>query len=198
MSETPEIRIEMRSNPLYLSGAREMVGAIARRLCFSDEACGQIALALDEALCNVIRHGYQRRADGPIWISIYPITPPAGSDAPDAARDRPAGHRRSGAGGLGGECDSPATALTIVIEDEARQIDPELIRSRDLDQVRPGGLGVHIIRAVMDEVRYEKRDGLGMRLIMTKYRAEAGEPMAGAAGASSAGRGGGATEQADG
>lgn len=150
MSERPEIRIEMRSNPLYLSGAREMVAAVARRLLFSDEACGQIALAVDEALCNVIRHGYAREAHHPIWISLIPV------------------------GGVAqpGSTVHPTQALKIVIEDEARQVDPTTIRSRNLEDVRPGGLGVHIIKAVMDDVTYEQRDGRGMKLTMIKKRVE--------------------------
>lgn len=144
MIERPHIRVEMLSNPLYLSGARELVAAVADRLGFSDEACGHIKLAVDEALCNVIRHGYDRRPDGPIWLTLQPLGPACCGDSGDTA------------------------GLQIVIEDEARQVDPEQIRSRDLDEVRPGGLGVHIISEVMDEVRYEKRDGAGMRLTMLK------------------------------
>jgi anti-sigma regulatory factor (Ser/Thr protein kinase) len=49
-------------------------------------------------------------------------------------------------------------------------VDPATIRSRDLDDIRPGGLGVHIIHEVMDEVRYERRDSRGMRLTMVKQR----------------------------
>ncbi len=148
MDERPEIQIQMLSNPLYLSGAREMVSAVARRLCFSEEACGQIALAVDEALCNVIRHGYERASDRPIWIGLWPL---------------------GGVGELDGD-ECPTHALRIVIEDEAKQVDLDLIRSRDLEEVRPGGLGVHIIRSVMDDVRFEHRESVGMRLTMTKNR----------------------------
>lgn len=159
-ARNPEIRIELRSNPLYLSGAREMVAAVARRLGFTDEACGQIALAVDEALCNVIRHGYDRASDRPIWISLWPVGSLALSDG----------------------CSCPITpeanieALRIVIDDEARQVDPSVIKSRNLEDVRPGGLGVHIIRAVMDEVSYERRDVIGMRLTMIKRRMTARAP----------------------
>jgi len=68
----PHVKLEMMSQPRYLSGARDMVAAIARRLGFHDSECGQIALAVDEALCNVIRHGYDRAPDKPIWLSIWP------------------------------------------------------------------------------------------------------------------------------
>lgn len=149
MSETPQIRIEMRSNPLYLSGAREMVSAVARRLGFDEEACGQIALAVDEALCNVIRHGYNKRTNEPIWISLYPVGGQPGTGATDPGK---------------------TDAIRIVIEDEAEQVDPARIRSRNLDEVRPGGLGVHIICSVMDSAVYERRNGKGMRLTMIKNR----------------------------
>lgn len=156
MSHGPHIRLQMTSDPRYLSGARELVSAVARRLGFTEEGAGQVALAVDEALCNIIRHGYDRRTDKPIWLSL---------EALETVPGRPRG-------------------LTIVLEDEARQVNPETIKSRDLDEVRPGGLGVHIIRQVMDDVRYERREGTGgMRLTMTKRIAEEQKPTPTAPGA---------------
>lgn len=148
-TDRPAIRLELTSDPRYLSGARELVAAVAERLGFSDEACGHLKLAVDEALCNVIRHGYDRRSDGPMWLSMWPI----------------------------GSASSP-TGIRIQIDDEARQVEPAQIKSRNLDDIRPGGLGVHIIYQLMDEVRYEKRESVGMRLTMVKmkqaHRAEGG------------------------
>jgi anti-sigma regulatory factor (Ser/Thr protein kinase) len=139
--EAAHIQVEMRSDPRYLCGARELVSQVARRVGFDDLGCARLALAVDEALANVIRHGYQSQTDRPIWISIWPLRDDAGEP----------------------------TGLKVVIEDEAKHVDVEHIKSRDLDDVRPGGLGVHIIREVMDEARYEKRDGRGMRLTLIKY-----------------------------
>lgn len=133
----PHVTVEMLSNPVYLSGARQLVSSVAQRLGFDEMSCSQIALAVDEALCNVIRHGYDRALDRPIWLSLWPV--------------------EEGRGGL-----------RIVIEDEAKQVDLDAIRSRKLEDVRPGGLGVHIIREVMDEVKYERREGAGMRLTLVK------------------------------
>ncbi len=45
--------------------------------------------------------------------------------------------------------------LTIKIIDFAEYADLESIKSRDLDDVRPGGLGVHLIHQVMDYVEYK-------------------------------------------
>lgn len=147
----PHMRIEMLSCPKYLAGARELVASLARRLGFEESAACQIALAVDEALANVMRHGYQRREDQPIWMSIWQLgdQAPNPDDAP-----RPDDDTRPG--------------LRIVIEDRGRQADPQTIKGRDLDDIRPGGLGVHIIRQVMDQVLYEKRDGGGMRLTLVK------------------------------
>ncbi|TVS01798.1 MAG: ATP-binding protein [Phycisphaerales bacterium] len=136
---TAHIKLELLSDPIYLSGAREMVSAVSRRLGFDEVTCCQIALAVDEALANIICHGYNRRTDGKIWLYLWP-----GDGAPGSPTVR------------------------IVIEDEARQVDIEKIKSRDLKDVRPGGLGVHIIKEVMDEVVYEKRQKTGMRLTMAK------------------------------
>ncbi|MEM9066169.1 MAG: ATP-binding protein [Planctomycetota bacterium] len=137
----PHIHLRVCSDPLYLSGVRDMVGAVARRLGFDDLGCSQIALAVDEALCNVIRHGYESAADRPIWISLWPEA-------------------------LGAEGASPG--ITLLIEDEAKQIEPDQIKGRELEDIRPGGLGVHIIREVMDEVEFAKRERVGMRLRLVK------------------------------
>ena len=58
--------------------------------------------------------------------------------------------------------------LRIEIEDEGRQVDPSEIKSRDLSEVRPGGLGVHIMREVMDVCEFTTREESGMRLVLEK------------------------------
>lgn len=173
MSQPAEIRVELRSNKLYLSGMREMVASVARRLGFGDEACGQLALAVDEALCNVIKHGYGNATDKPIWITLHPL---GGVGTPESLSNGT----------------NPTTGLKIVIEDEARQVDLAVIKSRNLDDVRPGGLGVHIIQEVMDEAKYEKREKVGMRLTMTKLRKTPSPAKAGSGGAGTGGAGKGA------
>ncbi len=141
MSQRPDLRVEMVSNPRYLCALRELMTALARQLEFTETQCSQIALAVDEALANIIRHGYDNATDRPITLSITPYV--------DSAA---------------GQC------VRIVIEDEARQVEPSTIRGRDLADIRPGGLGVHIIREVMDQAVYERRESVGMRLTLVKSR----------------------------
>lgn len=156
----PHLRLAFLSHPLFLSATREMVSAFANRIGFTDEACGQLALAVDEAICNIIRHGYGRQSDRPIWLSVTAVGGLANPEAPDA---------------------NPCTGLLVVLEDEAKQVDLSRIKSRDLDEIRPGGLGVHIIQQVMDEVRYEHRGPVGMRLSMFKRRVGPAPSAGGAA-----------------
>lgn len=59
--------------------------------------------------------------------------------------------------------------LIIRIYDFAEKIDCNKIKSRDLDDIRPGGLGVHLIHKVMDSVDYKNiNDDFGNLLELRK------------------------------
>jgi anti-sigma regulatory factor (Ser/Thr protein kinase) len=75
----PDLRLEMYSQPRLLAAVRALINNLGHRVGFPDIQCGQLSLAVDEALCNVINHGYERRSDGRIWLSIWhlPTDPPA-------------------------------------------------------------------------------------------------------------------------
>jgi serine/threonine-protein kinase RsbW len=135
----PCVRLTMPSIPRYLAVIRAAVGCMAGQDGFPQDVIDKLVLAADEALANVIKHGYDARTDGEILVILRPI----------ATR----GQR----------------GLDIVILDRGKSIDPAAICGRDLADIRPGGLGVHIIRSVMDKVRYRRRSGGGMLLQMVKY-----------------------------
>src|SRR6185503_16384294 len=75
----PHVRLEMLSQARFLAGARAMISNLAQRLGFNEIHCGQISLAVDEALCNIINHGYSKKPDGRIWLNIWALEsdPPA-------------------------------------------------------------------------------------------------------------------------
>jgi anti-sigma regulatory factor (Ser/Thr protein kinase) len=58
--------------------------------------------------------------------------------------------------------------ISIIIEDSGEKADPEKIRGRDLDDVRPGGLGMHFIRRVFDQVEFDAKKLKGNRLLLMK------------------------------
>jgi len=62
--------------------------------------------------------------------------------------------------------------LTIEIRDYGNQVDLTCIEPRDLDEVRPGGIGTHLMRAIMDEVTYDVSSGTGTVLRMNKRRSQ--------------------------
>lgn len=139
MKAEPDMLLKLHSDPHCLCGVRELILAMGKRYGLSDDSASRLTLAVDEALCNIIRHGYKSAPGQPIWLRLWAL-----------------GDNGKGPG------------VRIEIEDEARQIDPDTIRGRDLEDVRPGGLGVHIIREVTDEAVYEKRPDVGMRLTLVK------------------------------
>ncbi|RMF59082.1 MAG: ATP-binding protein [Calditrichaeota bacterium] len=59
--------------------------------------------------------------------------------------------------------------LEIVLRDFGKKVDPKHIKSRRLDDIRPGGLGVHLIKSTMDEVSYDNSVGEGNQLTLAKY-----------------------------
>ncbi len=68
--------------------------------------------------------------------------------------------------------------LTIELVDYGTFVDPSQIKSRKLEEVRPGGLGVHLMQKVMDEVNFEQNPAGGTTLTLRK-RVPAADPQTG-------------------
>jgi sigma-B regulation protein RsbU (phosphoserine phosphatase) len=51
------------------------------------------------------------------------------------------------------------TTLFFRLTDRAAYVELESVRSRDLENIRPGGLGVHFIREIMDECEMGHLEG---------------------------------------
>ena len=133
----PDVHMRLLSHPRLLASVRSLVTSVAERIGFGEIESGHVALAVDEALANIIRHGYERRENELIELSVWILN-------------------------------EPEVGIKIMIEDEAPQVDPEMMKGRDLDDVQPGGLGVHIMREVMDTCHFERRENKGMRVTMQK------------------------------
>ncbi len=92
-----------------------------------------MVLAVDEALTNIIRHAYRGNAEQPIEASFHRT---------QVAQN---GQRRE--------------ALEILLEDRGPAVDPEKLCGRALEDVKPGGLGLHFIRECMDTVEFSRSEG---------------------------------------
>lgn len=116
-----------------LGAIRACVERFAADVGFDEERQARIALAVDEAVANIIRHGYRGRTDGPITLRLA----------------------RLAEGGV-----------RVELEDEGERFDPCSIAPRDLAEVKPGGLGIHIIRSTFDRCSWTPRPLRGMAATM--------------------------------
>ena len=139
--ECNQIALSITANPEYLRVVRLAVRQVGQVIGFDEKTCELVTLSVEEALTNIIRHSYDGPCDEQLIIKLNMIE----------------GHSKD------------KTGFEIVIRDFGKQVDPEIIKGRELDDVRPGGLGVHLIQSVMDEVKYEHADDRGMVLQMRKY-----------------------------
>ncbi len=138
-STGPEsLRMRLTSDLNEVCNVRKAGEKIALAIGFSAQQAAMIMLTIDEALANVIQHGYDGQKGRPIDVFIERI------------------------------CPEGRVGIRVLIRDRAKQVDPASIKGRDLDDVRPGGLGVHLIKSLMDEVVH-RPTGEGMELEMVKY-----------------------------
>jgi len=59
--------------------------------------------------------------------------------------------------------------IEVVLRDFGKKADAEKIKSRELDDIRPGGLGVHLMQSAMDEVVFDNTLPEGNQLTLIKY-----------------------------
>lgn len=140
MSDFPEspVQLKIASTSAHLPVVRAALERLCTLLGFDEHVCGDVILAVDEALTNVIKHAYHGANDRPIEVTFTPVT----------------------VGELRG--------LQVRLRDWGEQASPDRIRSRDLEDVRPGGLGVHIMKKCMDQVTYAHAADGGTILTMVK------------------------------
>jgi sigma-B regulation protein RsbU (phosphoserine phosphatase) len=138
----PIAAIKVPSRPDRLRIVRQMVREAAALAGFGDAETRDIVLVVDEALQNVIRHGYGGADDGEIEVTI-------------------------------GFLDD---SLAIDVRDWAPTVDPATVKPRDLDDIRPGGLGTHIIREIMDEVAFLTPPKDGGNLLRMVKRLQQSQP----------------------
>ena len=136
------LKLELRSNPNLLCVIRGAVERLTEVFGFSAPERRSVTRAVDEALGNVMRHAYCGRLDRPIAVHFRRV------------------QRRSK-----GQIDE---GLEVLLWDRGPAIDTAKLCGRKLDEIRPGGLGLHFIRQAMDTVEFT-RVGRTNRLRLVKY-----------------------------
>jgi anti-sigma regulatory factor (Ser/Thr protein kinase) len=57
----------------------------------------------------------------------------------------------------------------VLIEDNGFKVQPESIEGRSLEDIRPGGLGVHLIKRAFDIFQFDQRKRKGNRLRLVRF-----------------------------
>jgi anti-sigma regulatory factor (Ser/Thr protein kinase) len=139
------LKLQLHSDPKLLCVVRGALERLTEVLGFSASECRSVTRAVDEALTNIMRHCYGGRLDQPIDVSCKRLP------------------RRS----------SSREGLEILLSDRGPAVDPAKMRGRRLDEIKPGGLGLHFIRQSMDTVEYQRARGIN-RFRMVKYFQQSG------------------------
>lgn len=123
----------------FLIIVRDFVQRMIRQSALDATEENKIILAVDEAISNIIEHGYDPDQEGSIEIEI----------------------------------EADARVFKVVIRDEGRVFDPENKGDVDIENhVSAGkkkGLGIFLMRRIMDEVRYTYKEGNRNELTLIKY-----------------------------
>lgn len=124
----------------HLDEIRDFVGKIAREGGFSDKDIYNIQLATDEAASNIIEHAYEGVSNGILDLS----------------------------------CGMAGDGITIILTDYGESFDPSVVPmpnlKADLSERKIGGLGIFLMRKLMDEVHYEPRKNKSNILTMRKRK----------------------------
>ena len=124
----------------FLDEIREFVGDSARNNGFSDKEIYNIQLATDEAASNIIEHAYEGAIDGVLDLS----------------------------------CGMDDGQFKIILVDHGLPFDPSEVPlpdlQADLSDRKIGGLGIYLMRKLMDEVHYQSRPDKTNVLTMIKRK----------------------------
>jgi len=140
--EAEVISLDLPASTEYLVITRLVTALVCRRMGFSEEKEEDTKIALAEAYINVVRHAYRNNHKYINRTNIRYLLYPE--------------------------------KLVIVLKDFGRGFDPYFVQQyvRRMDAERPErvGLGIFLIKALMDEVEYDSSPAGGTQVRTTKYR----------------------------
>ena len=118
--------LKVSSTTDNLSKIRDFIKSSAQECGFSDEAIGKIILAVDEAATNVIKHAYKYSPDGEINLQVK----------------------------------FEDNKFIVSLIDKGKHFDSSLVPEPNLAEYhrkrKVGGLGIFLMRKLMDEVEYKQ------------------------------------------
>ncbi len=129
-----KVTLELIASPGELPPFRTQLQTWLGQTGISQKKSGEILVAVQEALTNIVRHAYGGK-EGKIEVCYQ-------------------------------DC---GDQIEIVLRDHGNPFDPSKIPAPELPPVKPGGLGLYLMKTLMDQVEYQKNhEGNVLRLIKFK------------------------------
>ena len=122
-----------------LKSVRDFVAEAASTFGFDEETVNKISIAVDEACTNIIKHSYDYATNGSIDITLK------------MREDK----------------------FEIIISHDGKSFDPDSVAQPDMKEYlthyRRGGLGMHLMRSLMDRVEYSVTSGNRSEVRLLKH-----------------------------
>lgn len=143
MKNEPEIvDLDLAAKEEYVVVARVLTSLIAKRIGFDKDKQEDMGIAVGEACINVIQHAYKSNHNFNPRLQLRYLRY----------------HQR----------------LVIVVKDFGQGFDPyfvqQYIKRADIEKPERIGLGIFLIKTLMDEVEYDSNPAMGTQVRMTKYK----------------------------
>lgn len=128
----------IKSRTENLTTVREFVSSAVEEVNIPKDIAGDIVLAVDEACTNIIKHAYKFIPDGDITIKLK----------------------------------YSEKKITVEITDQGSPFSPDTVPTPDLkkyfEEKRVGGLGMYLMKSLMDDVNYKSVPGKYNQVLLTK------------------------------
>lgn len=135
-----EYQLRIPSQTDNLGMIREFVSKVADKVGFDEDDIGKIELACDEACTNIIKHAYAQKNGNQTLDVLIKV-----------------------------EFDK----FILVVTDHGKGFDPQKIKAPHMEQYlaefKVGGLGIYLMKTLMDEVDYNIQPGVQNQVRMVKY-----------------------------
>ena len=138
-SKVKKFSLVIPSDDEFLDLIRNFVGKIAETAGFDDDSVNKIQLSVDEACTNVMKHAYKGEKSKDVHIEV--------------------------------ELNSKKIVVSVVAKGSGFEYDNIGIDDMGayLTEFRKGGLGLHLIKVLMDEVKFSIKPAKKNVIEMTKY-----------------------------
>ena len=134
-----KLKLKITSHTSNLMLVRDFIADAAKNFGFDDENINKIIMAVDEACTNIIKHAYGSQPGQPIDIAVS----------------------------------TDNKKFSVIIKDKGKYFEPKEICPPDmreyLKQYKVGGLGIHLMKSLMDEIKYKIQPGVQNEVKLVKY-----------------------------